>query len=143
MTVNINARADIYAVESLHGAVTDFGAFLQAIRDNTAGDVSALIQVPARVTSLLAQKASFDALGLSATRIEEIMTKNMGYSDWASASADFAAIFTSAANIRTAVLNNIGSLVQIFNGNAYQLTVSGALKTSLESVLDGILAYYS
>ena len=143
MPINTHADADIAAVLRIHGALTDFKKFLQSIRDDIDGDVSALTQVPSRVTTLLAQKANFDALGLSGARIEEIMTKNMGYDDWPTQVADFNAVFAEAPGLRTAVINNAAALTQSYDGNAYQLAATGGVRTGLAAALDGILEHYT
>ena len=142
MPIDKSASVDILEVQRIHGALIDFCNFLQNIRDNSAGNVGAVSNIPARVTTLITQKANFDALGLSAARIEDIMTKNVGYTDWPSQVADFNAVFTKAPALRTLVINNIDSFTQSFSADEYQL-VAGGLQTSLETELDNILQHYA
>lgn len=143
MPINSDAESNISAVKRIHGALTDFKRFLQSIRDSTGGNVNAVMNIPSRVTNLLAQKADFDSIGMSAVRIEEIMTKDLGYSDWPLHISDFNSVFVKSAALRAVLINNIGSIAQSYNGDSYQLTVTAGVKIALETQLDDILGHFS
>jgi len=142
MTVKTKAYYQSQAIKQLHGAVIDFGNLIKIIRDNTAGDISLIETVPARVATLIAQKTAFDNLSIPDSFIKLVMETEYKYTSWDTDKLDFAAIFTDAPALSTAITNNINLLTQEFSGTSYQLTVSGDLKTQLESALDNILQYY-
>ena len=142
MPVNRNAGSRVRAVERMHGALEDFYVFLSSIRSNSGGDVGAVANIPSRVTNLLAQKAQFDAMGMSAAEIERLMTTVMGYSVWTTNVADFNAVFTKAPALRTIVINNFDQLTPVFVGDSLQYT-AGPIQTQLENQLDDILQHYS
>lgn len=140
MPVNIDTTLDIQAVTRMHNAVVDFGRLVQTISDNNGADYSALITLPARVANLLAQKANFDAIGLSAARIAEITEKNLGYTDWSANVTDFSAVFTKAATFRDAVVANIAQFTPSYVSNALTwadapANVQTAITTNCTSIL--------
>lgn len=143
MPINRNATIDIKAIERIHDAVTDFGRFLQSIVDNIDTDATPVKDIPGRVTQLLASKSRFDSLGISASRIEEIMIKNVGYTDWSVHATDFQAVFNEAPALRTSVINNINMLDLSFSGDVPALTAPPSVQAAIRNLISGILEHYA
>ena len=141
MAINTQAEINIRSVEKIHRSLTDFHSFIKNIRDNSAGNIASVIQLPARVTKLLADKADFDAVGLSAADIKTIMEDNFDYPNWDDQIADFNAVFTKVPALRSTIVNNIGLLVPSFNGDTIEFG-AGTAQSALETQLDNVLQHY-
>jgi hypothetical protein len=143
MPVNQSAVSEVVAVRRIHESVSNFGAFIQLVRDNTAGNVASALLIPARVTGLLADKARFDSLGLSVSRISGLMEKDLGYTAFATDIADFNAVFAKAPDLRTDVLNNVNQFTPVYNGDTLEWTTTAGIQTALNTRLDSILTHYA
>jgi len=135
------ARARTSTTIKLHNDLVDFGNFLQEIRNNVAGNVNNAVRIPERVTKLLAEKANFDLLGLSAAQIKEIMEDEYKYPNWDAEASNFAAVFNKIPLLRTVIINNIDQLVPTYNVDTLQYT-AGSAQAGVESQLDDILQHY-
>lgn len=142
MGIDRTARAKTSTTIKLHNDVVDFGNFLQGIKDNIAGNIASTVRIPERVTKLLAEKANFDLLGLSAAQIKEIMEDEYKYPDWDTEASNFTAVFNKIPSLRTVVINNIDALVPAYNVDTLEYT-AGAAQAGLEAELDNILQHYS
>lgn len=143
MPVNQSAVSEVAAVRRIHESISNFGSFVQLVRDSTAGNVAPALQIPGRVTGLLADKSRFDALGMSAAKIRALMEKDLGYDDFSLEQADFSAIFTKAPTLRDDVINNIGSFTPSYTNDVLEWSIGAGVQTALNTRLDDILSHYA
>ena len=141
-TFNANSTNHIHAIAQIHGAVVDFIKFLEVIQGNIGAEYSQVLNVPSRVSNLLAQKVKFDALNISTATIKTVLEKNHGYSDWSSTHvSDFNAVFTKAAAFMAIVESNIASIPASYSSShALQyISATQTVQDALDSQINGIL----
>ena len=145
MPVNAESINDVREVSQIHSVVVDFGIFVAKILSDVGSDYSTLIDLPARVSSLMNSKARFDALNISNARIQTILERNYGYSDFSVDIADFGAVFTKAPAFRGIVETNITELPASYSVDhkIQWVTASAGVRSAITSNCNNILQHYS
>ena len=145
MPVNAESINDVREVSQIHSVVVDFGIFIAKILNDVGSDYSTLIDLPARVSSLMNSKARFDALNISNARIQTILERNYGYADFSVDIADFGAVFTKAPAFRGIVETNISALPASYSVDhkLQWVTASAGVQSAITANCNNILQHYS